>query len=221
MTVSRLLVVEDEVNLAATLDEGLRAHGFDVTTAASAAEAWSVLWSERIDIVVLDVMLPEGRDAGFQLAREMRESGLSQPILFLSAREALPDRVRGLEIGEDYLPKPFALAELVARIRSLGRRGDVRPRTVQWRDVELAVEERRVSRAGELIRLTAKEYEVLELLMLNAGRIFTRVDMLDRIWGLGFESGSNLLDVYVRSIRAKLCDDIVETVRGVGYRFPG
>lgn len=218
---SKLLVVEDEANLAAALDEGLRSHGFDVTTAGSVEEAWTALWTDPFDVVVLDVMLPEGRDAGFALAQEMRESGLTQPILFLSARETLPDRVRGLEVGEDYLPKPFALAELVARIRSLRRRGDVRPQVVRWGDVELSVEARRVLRDGELLRLTGKEYDVLELLMLNPGRVFTRAEVLERVWGLGFETNSNLLDVYVRNLRTKLGDGIVETVRGVGYRFPG
>lgn len=221
LTMTRLLVVEDESNLAAALDEGLRSHGFHVSVAHSAEEAWNALWSEPFDVVILDVMLPEGRDAGFTLAQEMRESDLTQPILFLSARETLPDRVRGLEVGEDYLPKPFALAELVARVRALRRRGDIRPDVVRWRGVDLEPMARRVTRDGRLVRLTGKEYEVTELLLLNPGRVFTRAEILERIWGLGFETDSNLLDVYVRNIRAKLGEDVVETVRGVGYRFPG
>ena len=217
----RLLVVEDEPNLAATLREGLRAHGLEPVLAGSAEEAWTALWSDPFDVVVLDVMLPEGRDAGFEIAQEMRESGMGQPILFLTARETLPDRVRGLEVGEDYLPKPFALAELVARIRSLHRRGDVRPESVRWRDIVLTPGTRTIVRSGDLVRLTGKEYEVAELLLLNPGRVFTRAEILERVWGLGFETNSNLLDVYVRNIRAKLGEEIVETVRGVGYRFPG
>ena len=217
----RLLVVEDEPNLAATLREGLRAHGLEPVLAGSAEEAWTALWSGPFDVVVLDVMLPEGRDAGFEIAQEMRESGMGQPILFLTARETLPDRVRGLEVGEDYLPKPFALAELVARIRSLHRRGDVRPESVRWRDIVLTPGTRTIVRSGDLVRLTGKEYEVAELLLLNPGRVFTRAEILERVWGLGFETNSNLLDVYVRNIRAKLGEEIVETVRGVGYRFPG
>lgn len=217
----RVLVVEDEPNLAATLVEGLEGHGFEVAHAPSADTAWATMWAEPFDVAVLDVMLPEGPDAGFALAEEMRESGFVQPILFLTARETLPDRVRGLEVGEDYLAKPFALAEVAARVRSLHRRGDIRPQVVRWNDVELEPERRRATRGGELVRLTGKEYEVVELLMRNPGRVFTRPEILERIWGLGFETNSNLLDVYVRNLRAKLGDGLIETVRGVGYRFPG
>ena len=217
----RVLVVEDEPSLAATLDEGLRAHGFVTVMAVSAESAWRRVWEEPFDLALLDVMLPEGDEAGFELAAELRDSGFRQPILFLTARETLPDRVRGLEVGDDYLSKPFALAELVARLRALHRRGEIRPRRVRWNDVELVPAERRVARAGDLLRLTNKEYEVIELLMLNPGRIFTRGEILERIWGLGFESNSNLLDVYVSTLRGKLGDGVVETVRGVGYRVPG
>lgn len=217
----RVLVVEDEPNLAAALEDGLRAYGFEPLMAASAEDAWEHIWGEPFDVALLDVMLPEGDDAGFRLAETLRESGFQQPVLFLTARETLPDRVKGLEIGEDYLAKPFAVAELVARLKALYRRGDIRPRAIRWDDVELSATERRVLRSGELVRLTGKEYDVLEFLMLNPGRIFTRVEILERIWGLGFESSSNLLDVYVSNVRRKLGDGIIETVRGVGYRFPG
>lgn len=216
----RLLLVEDEANLAAVLDESLRAHGFSPSLAGSAEEAWRLAWEEPFDLFVVDVMLPEGDEAGFTFARDARDSGFRQPILFLTAREAVPDRVRGLEVGDDYLAKPFALPELVARLRALYRRGEVRPQVVRWRDVELVPEERHVRKAGETVRVTKKEYEVLELLMVNPGRVFTREEILERIWGLGFDAGSNLLDVYVSNLRGKFGDGIVETVRGVGYRFP-
>lgn len=217
----RVLLVEDEPNLAVTIEEGLSAHGFGVTVAASSAQAWEVAWRDPFDVAILDVMLPEGRDAGFELAGDLRSSGFVQPILFLTARESLPDRVRGLEVGEDYLAKPFALAELVARIKSLHRRGDIRPPLLRWRDLEWAPEHREIRRGGQLVRLTGKEYEVAELLLANPGRVFTRAELLERIWGLEFEASSNLLDVYVKNLRAKLGNELIETVRGVGYRFPG
>lgn len=217
----RLLMVEDEANLAAVLRDGLAALGFEPSVAGSVEEAWRMAWEAPIDVFVVDVALPEGPDAGFDFARQVRESGFRQPILFLTARDSVPDRVRGLEHGDDYLPKPFAFPELAARLRALYRRGDVRPQVVAWRDVELVPDERLVRRAGTPVKLTKKEYEVLAALMLAPGRTFTRPDLLERVWGLGFDLASNLLDVYVSNLRAKLGDDVVETVRGVGYRFPG
>lgn len=217
----RLLLVEDEPNLSAVLVESLTAHGFEPMRAASSTEAWLLAWERPFDVAVVDVMLPEGDEAGFEFASELRGAGFRQPILFLTAREALPDRVRGLEIGDDYLPKPFALAELAARLKALYRRGDVRPQVAAWRDLELIPAERQVRQGGEPVRMTKKEYEVLEVLMLNPGRVFTRSELLERIWGLGFDANSNLLDVYVRNLRAKFGDELVETVRGVGYRFRG
>lgn len=217
----RLLIVEDEKNLAATLEMSLQARDFDTYVAPDARSAWEAAFSRPFDLVLLDVMLPEGEEAGFDWAREFRESGFRQPILFLTARESLPDRVRGLEFGDDYLAKPFALSELVARLKALHRRGEVRSRQVKWRSLVLLVEERQVRRDDLPVRLTAKEYEVLELLMLNRGRVFTREEVLERIWGLGYETPSNLVDVYVKNLRRKLGDDLLETVRGVGYRFAG
>ncbi|MEX2543168.1 MAG: response regulator transcription factor [Trueperaceae bacterium] len=217
----RLLIVEDERSLATTLEESLRAKDFEPYVAPDAHAAWEAAWSRPFDLVLLDVMLPEGEEAGFDWAREFRESGFRQPILFLTAREALPDRVRGLEFGDDYLAKPFALSELVARLKALHRRGEVRARQVTWGPVTLLVEERQVRLEGKAVRLTGKEYEVAELLMLNPGRVFTREEVLERIWGLGYDTPSNLVDVYVKNLRRKLSDALIETVRGVGYRFSG
>jgi DNA-binding response OmpR family regulator len=214
----RVLVVEDDPVLAQTLLESLQAHGFEVTNARSSQQAWELLWSTPFDLLVLDVMLPEGTDEGFLLAQHIREAGFRQPLLFLTARETLTDRVRGLGVGDDYLPKPFALAELVARLKALYRRGEVRPSQLQWRDVSLFPEEKQVRLGEEVVRLTAKEYELLELLMLNPGRIFARDEILERVWGLEYEAQSNLVDVYIKNLRAKLGEGLIETVRGMGYR---
>lgn len=216
----RLLVVEDETSLGQTLTESLGAQGFETALATSATQAESLVWERPFDLMLLDVMLPEGPEAGFELAKGLREAGFRQPILFLTAREALPDRVRGLEVGDDYLPKPFALAELVARLKALSRRGEVKPQVLKLgADLEIALEKREVRYQGNLVRLTAKEYQVLELLALNQGRIFTREEILERIWGPGFESDSNLIDVYVKNLRKRLYEGIIDTVRGMGYRL--
>jgi DNA-binding response OmpR family regulator len=217
----RLLVVEDEVSLAQALRESLEGQGFRPTVVHSADAAWEALWAAPFELLLLDVMLPEGDEAGFKLAQDVREAGFRQPILFLTARETLDDRVRGLEFGDDYLAKPFAVTELIARLKALYRRGEVRPRSVQWRDCELLLEVRQLRCGGELVRLTAKEFEVLELFMLNPGRIFSRSDVLERVWGASFDSLSNLVDVYVKNLRGKVKDGVIETVRGSGYRFPG
>jgi DNA-binding response OmpR family regulator len=216
----RVLLVEDDVSLAATLRESLEAQGVTVLLAHDRATAWEAAWRDAFDVAALDVMLPDDDDGGFHLARDLREAGFRQPILFLSARDAVPDRVRGLDVGDDYLPKPFALDELLARLKALTRRGEVRASVLRWRDVELWPTERLVKRAGAIVRLTNKEFEVLTLLLQHPGRVFTRAEMLDRVWGLGFETDSNVLDVYVSNLRAKLGDELVETVRGVGYRGP-
>jgi DNA-binding response OmpR family regulator len=217
----RVLVVEDEPGLAETVCESLQAHGFAPVKTLSATEAYEALWSHPVELIVLDIMLPEGHDAGFELAERIREAGFRQPILFLTARDALPDRVRGLGIGDDYLAKPFAVAELVARLKALHRRGEVRPRQVLWHDLVLLPEERQVRVHEKSVQLTAKEYEVLELLMLTPGRVFGREEILERIWGLDYEAHSNLVDVYIKNLRQKFGEGIIETVRGMGYRHRG
>ncbi|MBF6593088.1 MAG: response regulator transcription factor [Thermaceae bacterium] len=216
----RLLVVEDEPSLGQTLSESLSAQGFQPHLVTSAKAAEKAVWENPFDLFLLDVMLPEGEEAGFELAQGLREAGFRQPILFLTAREALPDRVRGLEVGDDYLAKPFALAELVARLRALARRGEVKPQVVKvGESLEIALEKREVRHQGQLVRLTAKEFQVLELFALSPGRIFTREEVLERIWGPGFESDSNLIDVYIKNLRKRLYESVVETVRGLGYRL--
>lgn len=215
----RVLIVEDDSAVAAALVDVLGAADLVTVHAGSATAAWEALWSDPFDVILLDVMLPEGPEAGFDWAVNVRAADFRQPILFLTARDDLPDRVRGLEFGDDYLAKPFEPAELIARLRALARRGDVRPRQVTVGDVTIEPGFRTVRRDGSVIRLTAKEYEVLELFMLNPDRTFKREEVLDRVWGAGFESPSNLVDVYVLNLRRKLGDGILDTVRGLGYRL--
>jgi len=216
----RVLIVEDDVSLAITLRESLEAQGFSVSLAHDRPTAWELAWRAPFDVAILDVMLATEDDGGFELAHDLRDAGFRQPVLFLSARDAVPDRVRGLGVGDDYLPKPFALDELLARLKALLRRGEVRGSVLHWRDVELWPTERLVKRGGVVVKLTNKEFEVLTLLLQHRGRVFTRAEVLDRVWGLGFETDSNVLDVYVSNLRGKLGDDVVETVRGIGYRGP-
>jgi len=216
----RVLIVEDDISLAVTLRESLEAQGFSVSLAGDRPTAWEMAWRVPFDVAVLDVMLAAEDDGGFELARDLRDAGFHQPVLFLSARDAVSDRVRGLDVGDDYLSKPFSLDELLARLKALLRRGEVRGSVLRWRDVELWPTERLVKRGGVALKLTNKEFEVLTLLMQHPGRVFTRAEILDRVWGLGFETDSNVLDVYVSNLRGKLGDDVAETVRGVGYRAP-
>ncbi|MCS7058557.1 MAG: response regulator transcription factor [Meiothermus sp.] len=215
----RLLVVEDDVALGQSLLEALGQHSFAPVLARSRLEAEALIWQKPYDLFLLDVRLPEGEEAGFELARDLRAAGFLQPILFLTAREALPDRVRGLSLGEDYLAKPFALPELVARLRALARRGEIRPQVLTHGRLSLVQERREVRYEGELVRLSAKEYQVLELFLLSPGRVFTREEILERVWGPGFECSSNLVEVYVKNLRRRIRENLIETVRGLGYRL--
>ncbi len=214
----KLLVVEDEAPAAAYLRRGLTEEGFAVDVAADGAEARDAVEVYEYDAILLDVMLP-GTD-GFALCREWRAAGIATPILFLTARDDIPDRVQGLDLGgDDYLVKPYAFEELLARIRVLLRRGAAGAATIQVHDLMMDTAQKRVTRRGEAVPLTAREYQLLEYLVHHAGEVVTRTALWEHVWESGMEPDSNVVDVYVRYLRNKLGRDrdIIETVRGMGY----
>jgi len=219
----RILVVEDDPKLARLLERGLREDGHTVDITHQATEAvW--LGSEReYDAVVLDVVLPDGD--GFDVCRRLRDAGRWAPILMLTARDGVVDRVRGLDTGaDDYLTKPFAFAELTARLRALARRGPhERPAVLCVGSLELDPATRSVRRDDTLIDLTPKEYALLELFMRRPGEVVTRTQILDHAWDFAYDGTSNVVDVYVRYLRRKIDEPFgvatIHTVRGAGYRL--
>ena len=219
----RLLLVEDDAKLATAVCRGLRHEGYAVDHAADgdAAMADAHVWS--YDAVVLDLMLP--RRNGLEVCRALRERGDGVPILMLTARGAVDDRIRGLDAGaDDYLAKPFDFGELLARLRALARRGPARHGPVlEAGDLRLDPATRRVDRAGVHVELSTKEFQLLEVFMRHPGRVLSRLDLLEGAWDSGYENRSNVVDVYVRYLREKLDRPFgarsFETVRGAGYRF--
>jgi two-component system OmpR family response regulator len=219
----RLLVVEDEPKLLTLLERGLREEGHVVDTAARGDDALWMAGSGVYDAIVLDVMLP-GLD-GFGVCRELRARDLWTPVLMLTARDATDDRISGLDAGaDDYLVKPFAFGELLARLRAIVRRAPVeRPVELLVGDLRLDPAAHRAWRGETELDLSAREYALLELFMRRAGTALSRVQLLDGAWDMSFESQSNVVDVYVRYLREKIDRPFgvqsLETVRGVGYRL--
>ena len=215
----KLLVVEDELPTIAFLRRGLTEEGFAVDVADNAASAEEQIGVYEYDAILLDVMLPGGD--GFSLCRHWRAGGLKTPILFLTAREDITDRVQGLNLGgDDYLVKPFAFEELLARIRVLVRRGhSAAGSLLRVGDIEVDTEKRRVTCREQAILLTAREYQILEYLAYNAGKVISRTQLWEHVWESHNEPDSNVVDVYVRYLRNKLGRDLnrIETVRGMGY----
>ena len=219
----RLLVVEDDVRMAAALLRGLRYEGVIADVATGGAQALGMARATEYDAVVLDVMLPDLD--GFETCRRLREDGMWAPIMMLTARDAVEDRVRGLDQGaDDYLTKPFSLAELLARLRALVRRGRVeRPAVYEVGDLRLDPATRQVWRGEEEIALSAREFALLETFMRRPGQVLSQMQLLESAWDLGYQQRSNVVEVYVRYLREKIDRPFgvasIETVRGVGYRL--
>jgi two-component system, OmpR family, response regulator len=218
----RVLVVEDKVKLATILSRGLRKEGLSADICATGEDAIWMAASTPYDAVILDVMLP-GID-GFETCRRLRSKAIWAPILMLTARESIDDRVEGLDSGaDDYLTKPFSLRELLARLRALIRRGAAeRPTVLLVGDLQLDPAARRVWRAGTEIQLSLKEFALLEALMRRAGQVLSRLDLLEAAWDQSYENRSNIVDAYVARLRSKIDRPFraqtLETVRGAGYR---
>ncbi len=217
----KLLVVEDERRLAQILAEGLREAGYLVEVAFDGVEGQALALTGEFDGIVLDLMLP--RRDGLEICRELRRRQVDSAILMLTARDAVEDKVRGLDCGaDDYLTKPFAFPEFLARVRSLLRRGvRARSQVLTVADLEVDTVRREVRRAGQPIRLTAKEYAVLEYLTHNAGRVLTRDQILAHVWPSDYDGYSNTVDVFIRYLRRKIDDGrepkLIQTVIGSGY----
>jgi two-component system, OmpR family, response regulator len=219
----RALVVEDEVKMAALIRRGLVEEGYAADVARTGEEALWMARATSYDAIVLDLMLP-GRD-GLEVCRELRGSGVWSPILMLTARDGIEDRVNGLDSGaDDYLTKPFSFAELLARLRALARRGvQERPAVLQVGSLRLDPATRQSWRGDAEIELSAKEFALLETFMRRAGEVLTRLELLEHAWDYGYDNRSNVVDVYVRYLREKIDRpfglDAIETVRGTGYRL--
>jgi two-component system OmpR family response regulator len=219
----RVLLVEDDERLAAAIRRGLNFEGIVADVAGDGEAAAGMLRATEFDAVVLDVMLP-GAD-GFETCRRLRADGVWVPIIMLTARDAVQDRVRGLDAGaDDYLPKPFALAELLARLRALARRGrPERPVVLEAGDLRLDPGARRVWRGEAEIELSAREFALLETFMRRPGHVLSHMQLLESAWDLGYQQRSNVVEVYVRYLREKIDRPFgvssLETVRGTGYRL--
>lgn len=227
---TRLLVVEDDERVARFLDRGLRAEGYQVQMARTGTQALEVVTAakaEPFELMLLDIMLPER--SGLEVCQALRAAGNRVPILMLSAMDTLDDKVAGLRLGaDDYLTKPFAFDELLARIEALLRRSSnglaaLDIRLLQVADLCLDLDRMQVSRAGALLRLTARELALLELLMRHPGRLYSRERILSNVWGVAEDPLTNVVDVYIRRLRSKIDDGqpqaLIKTVRGLGYKL--
>jgi two-component system, OmpR family, response regulator len=216
----RALVVEDQPKLASLIQRGLSEEGYAVDVAPDGPQALVRATATEYDVIVLDVMLP-GLD-GFEVCRRLRAQTVQSPVLMLTARDGVDDRIAGLDLGaDDYLTKPFAFDELVARLRALTRRGALeRTPVLEVGVLRLDPRTKQVWRGDEEVELSAKEFALLETFMRHPGQVLSRFELLEHAWDFAYENRSNVVDVYVRYLRQKLGASTIETVRGAGYRLP-
>ena len=216
----RILVVEDEKRIADFLSRGLESGGYAVDVANTGGSAADMVHATEYDLIILDLGLPD--TDGLEVLKKIRNRKVSPPVLILSARDAVDDRVRGLEGGaDDYLVKPFAFVELLARVRVLLRRGQPLPERLQVADLSLDCIRRKVTRSGTNIELAPKEFSILEYLMRNRGRPLSRTMIVEHVWDMDYDGLTNIVDVYIRHLRSKIDDrfpeKMIHTVRGIGY----
>lgn len=225
---STILIIDDDEKIVSMLRRGLAFEGYEVLTAANGAEGLNKMLTAEPDVVVLDVMMPQVD--GFEVCRRMREGGSTVPVLMLTAKDEVENRVKGLDLGaDDYLVKPFALEELLARVRALLRRKteqqDNNGNRLTFEDLQLDNESREVFRGGKRLELTAKEFELLHLFMQNPKRVLSRDLIMDKIWGYDYSGESNVLEVYIAMLRQKTEQDggkrLICTIRGAGYILRG
>ena len=219
----RVLLVEDEADLVRVMRKGLSEHSYAVDVAMNGAAALERAATNPYDAIVLDVMIPP--PDGIEVCRRLRDGGITSPIMMLTARDAVDDRIRGLDSGaDDYLVKPFEFAELLARLRALIRRGGAKQMPViEIDDLRIDTRSRRVTRAAREIVLTAKEYALLEYMAMHVGRVIGREEIADHVWNEEFDAFSNLIEVYINRLRRAIDRDherkLIHTVRGAGYRL--
>ncbi|MBB3106318.1 two-component system copper resistance phosphate regulon response regulator CusR [Psychrobacter luti] len=221
----KILLVEDEISLGDYIKKGLSEVGFIVEHHKTGLDGYHALMTEDFNVVIMDVMLPD--ISGFELVRNYRAAGKLTPVLFLTAKDDLSDRVKGIEIGgDDYLTKPFAFAELLVRIKNLLRRvnqTDYANTVLQIADLKMDIAKRTVSRSGQIIKLTAKEFALLQFFLERQGEVLPRSVIASQVWDINFDSDTNVIDVAIRRLRIKIDDDfdikLIHTVRGMGYRL--
>ncbi len=216
---NRILIVEDEPRIASFLEKGFRAAGYVTTTVGNGLDAVVYARSSDVDLMILDLGLP-GQD-GLAVLSQVRARGERMPVIVLTARDSVPDRVTGLDLGaDDYLTKPFSFEELLARVRArLRDRGRPAETTLTVGRLTLDLVRRTVTVGGRAVELTAREFLLAEVLARHPGQVLSREQLLDRVWGLAHDPGSNVVDVYIGYLRRKLGADLIQTVRGVGYRM--
>jgi DNA-binding response OmpR family regulator len=217
--VKRILIAEDEAGMASFLDKGLGSRGYSTKVVDDGAGAIAIASDEDFDLLILDLGLPDVE--GLSVLRELRRRGERLPVLILTARDDLRDKVEGLDAGaDDYVTKPFKLDELLARVRVQLREGRAaEPTVLEASGVSLDVRTRKAMVEGRAVDLTAREFTMLETFMNHAGQVLSREQLLAQVWGYDYDPGSNVVEVYIRYLRRKLGDELIETVRGMGYRL--